>query len=187
MERALTGAPPPDLTAAPALETERLRLRAHRADDLDACAEMWADPAVVRYTIGTPSTRQKTWMRLLAYRGHWALLGYGYWAVEEKLTGRYIGELGFADFRRDGLPAIEGLPELGWALLPRAQGRGYATEALRAAVAWGDRRFGAQRTACLIHRDNLPSFRVAGKLGYTIFATASDDGALPAVLLRTPV
>jgi RimJ/RimL family protein N-acetyltransferase len=62
-------------------------------------------------------------------------LSYGYWAVEEKTSGRYVGELGFADFKRDIVPSIEGMPELGWALVPQFHGKGYATEALRAAVA----------------------------------------------------
>ena len=74
-------------TIAPVIETERLRLRPHQPDDLADCVAMWSDPAVVRYTIGSPSPLQKTWLRVLAYRGHWAMLGYGYWAVEEKVSG----------------------------------------------------------------------------------------------------
>src|SRR6202034_1051337 len=69
---------------APVIETERLRLRHHQSDDLADGVAMWSDPAVVRYTIGDPSPSQRTWIRILAYRGHWALLNYGYWAVEEK-------------------------------------------------------------------------------------------------------
>ena len=148
---------------------------------------MWSDPAVTRYTIGDPSPPQRTWMRILAYRGHWALLGFGYWAVEEKVTGRYIGEVGFAEFKRDIQPSIEGMPELGWALITQAHGKGYATEALRAAVAWGDNHFGSARTACIIHQDNRPSFRVADKLGYKEFFRTSKDGEPETVLVRSPV
>ncbi|HEY6455656.1 MAG TPA: GNAT family N-acetyltransferase, partial [Steroidobacteraceae bacterium] len=63
-------------SAVPVIETERLRLRAHQSDDLAACVVMWSDPAVVRYTLGDPSPPQRTWMRILAYRGHWELLGF---------------------------------------------------------------------------------------------------------------
>ena len=156
------------MTAVPIIETERLRLHGHGIDDYADCVAMWSDPNVVRYTIGDPSPPQRTWLRILSYRGHWALLGFGYWAVQEKSSGRYVGELGFADFKRNLDPSIAGLPELGWALAPWAQGQGYATEALRAAVAWGDARFSAPRTVCIIHKDNERSVRVATKLGYSI-------------------
>jgi RimJ/RimL family protein N-acetyltransferase len=146
---------------------------------------MWSDPAVVRYTIGEPSPPQRTWIRLLAYRGHWALLGFGYWAVEERTSGRYIGELGFADFKRDVVPSIAGEPELGWALDPQFHGKGYATEALRAAVAWGDHHLAQRRTFCIIHRDNHRSFRVAEKLGYKIFCDAAASGGSTTILTRT--
>jgi RimJ/RimL family protein N-acetyltransferase len=167
---------PPQLTAAPMIETERLRLLAHGIHDFPDCVAMWSDPQVVRYTLGEPSPPQRTWLRILAYRGHWALLGFGYWAVQEKASGRYIGELGFANFRRNLKLSLDGLPELGWALVPWAQGRGYATEALKAAVAWGDVKFQAPRTVCIIHRDNERSLRVAAKLGYaTVLQAASED------------
>ena len=153
-------------TSIPVLETPRLRLRAHQSSDFDACVAMWSDPIVVRYTIGAPSTRQRTWQRMMTYRGLWAFLGFGYWAVEERSSCRYIGELGFADFKRETSPPIDGIPELGWALSSNVHGKGYATEALRAAVAWGDTRFGDARTVCIINPDNRPSLRVAEKLGY---------------------
>jgi RimJ/RimL family protein N-acetyltransferase len=149
----------------PVLETERLLLRAHRAEDFPACAAMWADPVVTRFIGGVPSTGQQAWGRMLNYAGLWALLGFGYWAVEEKKTGGFVGELGFADFKRDISPPIEG-PELGWALVPAVHGRGIATEALRAVVAWGDVRFQGGRTSCIIGPGNLASIRVAEKLGY---------------------
>jgi RimJ/RimL family protein N-acetyltransferase len=169
---------------APVIETERLRLRPHAATDFDACVAMWSDPVVTRYTIGAPSPPPRTWIRILAYRGHWAMMGFGYWAVEEKGTGRYIGDIGFADFKRDITPSIEGMPELGWALIPAVHGKGYATEALRAAVAWGDTRFAGVRTACIIHQDNGASFRVAEKLGFKELFRTTKDGEPEVVLAR---
>ena len=153
-------------TLPPVIETERLRLRPHEVSDFDACVAMWSDPAITRYTIGDPSPPAQTWKRILTYRGHWTLLGFGYWAVEEKATGRYIGDIGFAEHKRDIRPSIEGMPELGWALISKVHGRGYATEALRAAVAWGDSHFGAVDTVCIINPENQASVRVAEKLGY---------------------
>jgi RimJ/RimL family protein N-acetyltransferase len=159
--------PPPEIV--PVLEAERLILRGHRVDDFTNCMSLWTDPEVTRFIGGKPSTREEVWARLLRYAGHWALLGFGYWVVTEKETGRFIGETGFADFKRQIEPSLEGVPEIGWVIAPHSHGRGYATEAIRAAVAWGDSRFGALRTACIIAPENGPSIRVAEKCGYREF------------------
>jgi RimJ/RimL family protein N-acetyltransferase len=161
--------------AVPAIETERLILRAHRLDDLDASAAMWADPVVTQYITGRASTQQETWFRLLRYAGHWALLGYGYWAIEEKSSRAFIGELGFADYRR-GIPEIDGAPELGWALASPYHGKGYATEAVQAVVGWGDVHFDAARTVCIITPENVASVRVAEKCGFKRFADTTFNG-----------
>lgn len=150
----------------PTIETERLILRHHRREDFDHCAAMWGNPEVVRYIGGKPFTREEVWARLLRYAGHWAWLGFGFWAMEEKSTGGFAGELGFAEFMRDLDPPIVGTPEIGWVLSPHAQGKGYATEAVRAAVAWGDAKFNGARTVCLIAPENTASIRVAQKCGY---------------------
>jgi len=151
------------------IETDRLTLRAHRLDDFDEMFAMWRDPIVTRYIGGVPSTERQTRSRMLNYAGHWTMLGFGYWAVEETTTGRYVGELGFADFKRDIDPSMRDAPELGWAFAAHAHGRGYATEAVRAAVAWGDVRFASARTVCLIDPENVASIRVAEKCGYAEF------------------
>lgn len=174
------------LPLPPVIETSRLRLRPHSVSDFEDVAAMWSDPWVIRYTIGTASPRQSSWQRMLAYRGHWALLGFGYWAVEEKSSGAYIGELGFADFKRSVQPSIDGMPELGWALVSNARGKGYATEGLRGAIAWGDSHFGSIPTVCIIHSENLVSFRVAEKLGYSESFRTTSGGITRAIFSRTP-
>jgi RimJ/RimL family protein N-acetyltransferase len=158
-----------DSPAIPELDTERLLLRAHRREDFADCAAMWADPEVVRFIGGKPSTGEQSWARLLRYLGHWTVMGYGFWAIEERRSGRFVGELGFADFRRDITPGLEGTPEAGWALAPWAHGQGYATEALRAALGWGDMHLPASKTLCLITEGHAASVRVAHKCGYEEF------------------
>jgi RimJ/RimL family protein N-acetyltransferase len=155
--------PPGDV---PVLATERLILRGHRLEDFVHSAAMWADPEVTRHTTGKPLTEEECWSRLLRYVGHWALLGFGYWVVEEKATGNFIGEVGFADYKRDLQPPLNGMPESGWILAPQAHGKGFATEALRAALKWGDEHFASSPTACIIAPENLASVRVALKCGY---------------------
>jgi RimJ/RimL family protein N-acetyltransferase len=119
----------------PVIETERLRLRGHEITDYaDACAP-WANPVVVRHIGRKPFTAEEVWHRLLRYRGLWALLGYGYWAVVEKSTQQFIGDIGFADFKREMTSSFGVAPEMGWILSPAAHGKGYATEAVMTALA----------------------------------------------------
>jgi len=154
------------VTQAPTLETDRLKLRAHCVDDFNSLAAMWADPSVTRHIGGKPATSEESWTRLLRYAGHWALLGFGYWALEEKTSGAFAGETGFADYKRILDSPLKDAPEIGWAIAPAFHGKGYATEAVCAVVAWGDAHFGPVQTTCLIHPENRASIRVAEKCGY---------------------
>ena len=162
----MAGAAVPPDTAVPVIETARLLLRAHRADDHATCLAIWSDPAVTRYIGGRPFTSEEVWKRLLQYRGMWSLLGYGYWAVEEKASGRHVGDVGFADLRRDLQPSLAGMLECGWVLAPQTHGNGYASEAVAAACDWADAQFPGQRVVCIIAPENRASIRVAEKAGF---------------------
>jgi RimJ/RimL family protein N-acetyltransferase len=151
--------------SVPDLETERLILRGHAVDDHPACVALWSDPDVVRFIGGVPSTAEEVWARMLRYAGLWALLGYGYWVIETR-NGDFVGEVGFADFRRALSPAIGDAPELGYALLPAFHGKGYATEAAGASLTWLRGAVKPPRTICLINPQHHASLRVANKLGY---------------------
>ncbi|GAB5470781.1 MAG: GNAT family N-acetyltransferase [Rhodospirillales bacterium] len=156
----------PTFSAIPRLETERLVLRGHRAADFAESAAIWSDPGVVRYIGGNPSTAEEAWWRILGHLGHWSVMGFGYWALVERKSGRLAGEVGFGSFKRDSDPPFEGLPEAGWVLAPWAQGAGFATEALRAILSWGDANLAADRTICFIDSDHAASIAVARKGGY---------------------
>ena len=114
----------------PVLETERLILRGHRLEDFPSCAALWADPEVTRFISSAPLGAEEAWARFLRYAGHWAMMGYGYWAVEEKGSGRYLANVGFANARRAMSPRLGDDPEVGWVFASEAAGRGYATEAV---------------------------------------------------------
>ena len=152
----------------PVIETARLRLRAHRREDLPDCVAMWADPNVVRLITGKPSTEQQTWARLLTYLGHWETMGFGYWLAQERESGAFVGEVGLADFKRDVAPWMRGLPDIGFALASRFHGRGFATEAAQSVLAWADANLEFDRTLCVIDPANAASLRVAEKCGYEI-------------------
>jgi len=150
----------------PVIETARLRLRAHRVEDHDERVAIWSHPEVTRYIGGRPFGAEEIWRRFLQYIGLWHVLGYGYWGVEEKATGRLIGDVGFADLKREMEPSLHGMLEFGWALAPHAQGKGYASEAVAAALAWASEHLPNMTAVCIISPENAPSIRVAEKAGF---------------------
>jgi RimJ/RimL family protein N-acetyltransferase len=158
----MSGAPE---TSPPVIETARLRLRPHRPADLDAMAALWSDPAVTRHIAPAPFDREAVWARLLRYAGHWSLMGYGFLAVEERASGRYAGEVGVAEFERGIEPRLDA-PEAGWVMAPWCHGRGYATEALAAILAWTDQARGFPSILCIIAPANAASIAVARKAGF---------------------
>jgi RimJ/RimL family protein N-acetyltransferase len=166
----------------PRLTTTRLCLRAHVPDDLDGVAAMWGNADVVRYIGGKPATRSEAWARMLRYAGMWSLLGFGFWAVVDRTTGRYLGDIGVLDARRDINPPITE-PEVGWALMPHAHGRGVASEALAAVLGWADHHIDAAGLTALIEDGNAASMAIAGKFGFKPHVT-TDYGGAPVHLLR---
>lgn len=159
----------------PILQTARLILRPHGVHDYVACRTLWASADVVRHIGGVPLDSQAVWFRILRYAGMWALLGYGMWVIEERDGGVFLGEAGLLSAER-GLPELEGVPEAGWVLGPQAWGRGIATEAMQAILAWTDAHIEAPSTRCLIDPDNDSSIKVAGKLGFQTLADTQLGG-----------
>ena len=158
--------PPPTWTI-PTLETLRLRLRAHTLADFPTYCTLWADPRVMQYIGGKPNTPEESWSRLLRNAGHWSLLGFGSWYIEEKSTGDFVGESGLFDYHRAIDPPLGDTPEVGWILSPAKHGRGYATEAVQAVLNWATDLFLSDEVACIVHPDNATSLRVAQKCGFT--------------------
>ncbi|MEL6725354.1 MAG: GNAT family N-acetyltransferase [Pseudomonadota bacterium] len=151
---------------APTLLTTRLSLKPSQHADYADMAAMWADPDVVTYIGGNTRDPQDAWFAHLRNSGLWEILGYGYWIVRERRTGTFVGEVGFADFKRGLDPDISGRPEAGWVLAKSAWGNGYASEATRAAHDWLDEVIPG-RSTCIIDPDNGASIRVAERIGYT--------------------
>ncbi|WP_264211115.1 GNAT family N-acetyltransferase [Leisingera thetidis] len=170
----------------PVLETDRLILRPHQSQDFDAVAALWADPEVVRYISGTPATAEESWARLLRYIGHWQALGYGYWAVTLRGSGRFIGETGFADFQRAMQPPLAGVPEAGWVLATEVHGQGIATEAVRRIHQWAEEATQWTETACIFDPSHAVSQKVARKLGYVPAGEALNNGT-PVLVMKRPV
>ena len=150
----------------PTLETERLLLREFRRDDLDAHAATLGDEEVMRHIGGKPIGREDSWRRLLSGVGMWSLMGMGPWAVELKADGRMVGHCGFFQFNRDMEPSIIGEPEMGWIFDRSVHGQGVAFEACAAALDWAEREIGAATYPAIIDVENLPSMKLAERLGF---------------------
>jgi len=166
------------------IETPRLVLRPPTAADFDGLAKLWAKPEAVAFIGGAASSREESWARLLRYIGHWEACGYGFFSVTEKATSAYIGECGFADFKREISPSIEEFTEAGWILDPSVWGRGYALEALTAAISWRDRSGDARPLACIIADGNDASVRLAERVGFRRRTQASYRGKPTNLFIR---
>jgi RimJ/RimL family protein N-acetyltransferase len=145
------------------LTTERLLLRMFRETDLEAYAQMCADPEVVRY-LGTGQTmsRPEAWRHMAMIVGHWHVRGYGLWAVEERATGQLIGRIGL--FKPEGWPDVE----VGWMLRRSSWGHGFATEGAQKAMHYAFETLRYTHVISMIRPDNTASIRVAERLGETL-------------------
>lgn len=147
----------PTTITIPTLETERLFLRAMREDDV---AEEVAFFQTERSRmVGGPLPANQVWRAVAGMIGHWALRGYGFWALEEKATGRYMGRAGL--WCPDPWPE----PEIGWTLMDHAEGQGFAHEAAVAARRYAYETLGWTTAISLILAGNLRSEALAARLG----------------------
>lgn len=153
------------------LETERLLMRMWRKDDFEPYANMCADPEVMRFLVGgKPYNRVEAWRHMAFLVGHWTLLGYGHWAVEEKASGKFVGRIGFLN--PEGWPGFE----VGWTLGREFWGKGYATEGGQRALEYAFNELNKSHVISLIHPENHPSIKVAERLGEKLEGTAEIFG-----------
>ena len=173
----------PALPELPVLETERLILRQNRLSDLDARCAITDDPDFMRF-VGGVYDRQENLSRILRYVGHWVAFGYGLFAVEEKGTGRYVGNVGLAHFERELGEDFDSFPEGAWMVAQWAEGQGYASEAMTAALGWYEATFGPGRMVCIIDPGNTNSFKLANRLGFHRFREGASRGRTVVLLER---
>lgn len=154
-------------THIPGLETERLRLRPPTASDVPAAIEFYVSERS-KYA-GGHVPRFRAWTNATALLGHWAVRGYGLWAVTEKDDDTALGLVG--PYYPDGWPEHE----IGWVLFDGAEGRGIAGEAARAAIADARTRLGWAEIVSYIAPENTRSIRLAERLG----AVRDPDAIVP--------
>ena len=142
----------------PVLETPRLLLRVQQAGDFEGFAELMGDEEAARH-IGGCLPRAAAWRKFLESPGSWVVKGFGMFAVVEKTTGQWLGNIG--PWQPEGWPGTE----VGWALRRSAWGGGYAYEAATAAIDWAFAHLGWTEVIHSIAPANLASRRLAGRLG----------------------
>jgi RimJ/RimL family protein N-acetyltransferase len=164
------------IAPGPTLETARLILRPTAAEDLDGWAQLMADAEASRH-IGGVQTRAQTWRAMAIMAGSWAMNGFGMFSLIEKTTGAWVGRVG--PWRPEGWPGTE----VGWSLHPAAHGKGYAVEAATAAMDFAVDELGWTRIIHCIDPANVPSVRVAEKIGSRFL----ELGRLPEPYHEVPV
>lgn len=142
----------------PELLTPRLQLRPPLGQDFDGWAQLMADPESARF-IGGVQPRAAAWRGFLTMVGSWQIQGFGMFSVIERSTGQWLGRIG--PWQPEGWPGTE----VGWGLLREAQGQGYAQEAAVASIDWDFDTLGWTEVIHAIDPDNLPSQRLAERLG----------------------
>ena len=146
------------MTRSPVLETERLRLRLPTEADFEGFAALMSDPVATEYIGGTVSVPH-AWRALCMILGHWRLRGYGFFTVEDKVSGAWVGRVG------PWYPHGWAAPEIGWSVTRAHWGKGYGPEAAAASMDFVFEQLGWDRVIHLIHPDNANSQAVARKLG----------------------
>ncbi len=147
----------PAVWTIPTLETERLTLRAPQAGDFEDFAAFYMSDRS-RF-VGGPADPELSWRFLATEIGHWALRGYGRWSVVETATDAFAGIVGL--WNPEGWPE----PEIGWDLMDGFEGKGYATEAGKAALDYAYTVLNWPTAISLVADGNDASAAVAKRLG----------------------
>ncbi|MFF7392030.1 GNAT family N-acetyltransferase [Streptomyces scabiei] len=168
----------------PDLRTERLLLRDWRESDLAPWAAMNADPEVREHFPGVLTAEQSE-ASAARFQDDLDRRGWGWWALEVRSTGRFIGFAGLD-------PVDEDMPfsgvEAGWRLTRTAWGHGYATEAARAVLDFGFEQLRLPEILAVTTALNLRSQAVMRRLGMTRNPDDDfDDPSMPQGPLRRAV
>ena len=142
----------------PRLETERLVLRSWQEQDFECLKSIFCDEETARY-VGGARSEHMVWRQMATIIGHWHMRGFTVFAVERKEDGKIIGYAG------PWYPLEWPEPEIGYALIPEAQGKGYAFEAVQAALRYVYDALGWETAISVIVRENEGSRSLAKRLG----------------------
>jgi RimJ/RimL family protein N-acetyltransferase len=143
------------------VETARLKLLPLSARFNDDLYRLFHEPEVADWLFLTgPPTREQLEARTRIHEGIWATRGYGMFCVLEKASGRFVARVG-------AMTTLEtGRIEIAWSTTRDAWGKGYASEAARAAIDFTFANSTLDALDCYLRPDNTASRRVAEKVGF---------------------
>lgn len=159
----------------PVLETARLRLRPPQEADFAGLCALMGDEQTARH-IGGVTEPALTWRGMAMLMGHWQIRGYGFFSVEEKSTGAWVGRVG--PWNPHEWPA----PEVGWSILRSQWGQGYGPEAAGAALDFVFEQLKWERVIHLIAPENANSAAVARKLGSVNTGESAQIPSFPGIM-----
>ena len=170
---------------APRIETARLVLRQWRKDDFRPYHAIVSHPEVHKHFGPNPMNAEEAWRRLTAAVGGWQFMGFGTWAVEDKSSGKLLGNVGFFNAWRDLEPEFGEEPEMGWIMAAETHGQGMASEACAAALDWAHANLAPTPMWAIIAPANEPSIKLAEKIGFErVNETTYHDS--PTLVLKRP-
>jgi ribosomal-protein-alanine N-acetyltransferase len=145
------------------LQTPRLILRSFCEEDVDAMAQLFANPDFMRFSLGVFTERRKTGDFIEKVMGWDRASMPSQFAVVQRGEHAVIGYCGFHHH-----PEVPGEVEIGYRLHPDYWNRGLITEAARAVRDHAFADLKLPRVISLVHPENLPSGRVAEKNGMKV-------------------
>jgi RimJ/RimL family protein N-acetyltransferase len=145
------------------LETERLRLRRYRPDDLDDLHAMLSDAEHMRW-YPAPFDLEASTRWFERTMESYAIHGFGLLIVEDRVTAEFLGTAG------PTIQVVERVEEveIGWHTRPGRKGEGIAPEAAAAARDWAFASLPVDHLIALVRPENVASGRVAEKLGMRV-------------------
>ena len=147
------------------LETERLLFRHQILQDLDDLWALYCNPKITKYIPDAPRSRDEAKEEL-----EWFLYGHpkhpelGLWATIHKETGKFIGRCGLLPCTIEGQAEVE----VAYTLAQDFWGQGLGTEAAKGILQHGFEKLNLNRLICLIDPENIPSQKVAQKIGMAL-------------------
>lgn len=151
----------------PVIETTRLTLSEPGREDYVLLRDLVSDPEVHRFLGPRPEDpTTDMFSRALRAAGSWHFYGYGLFLAHEKATGSFVGQLGVFHSMRGFGKGMDDVVEAGWIVAREHWGKGFAREAMEAALAWVEKMYGITRVACMIERGNDASVALAERLGF---------------------